>query len=112
MTNHETADPRESKLPQWAQVSLASMRSTIKELEEAVAILKGEVEGDSNVRILQPSRLGDTPLPKNSMVKFANKWGHITVCHERNGQVRIQGDNVLILHMLAGNSLTVELEDN
>lgn len=110
MTKHMTPDPREEKLPVWVQSSVASMRSTIQDLEAALTTMQGEHQ-ESNVRILKTTSLGNIPLPKNSMVKFDNKWGEILVCHERDGRIRIQGDKAVVLRMLAGNALTVELED-
>lgn len=103
-------DPREERLPRWVQTTLASLRSDVRELKETADTLRGELP-DSNVRIMHRTNLDTIPLPENAMIKFANKWGWITVHHERNGQVRIQGDSTMILHMNAGNSLNVELRD-
>lgn len=105
-----TPDPREEKLPVWAREKLASLRQNVRKLEEARDVLKGEHQ-DSNVRLLEKTGLGHIPLPKNSMIKFANNWGHITVHHEPDGRVRIQGDNTILVRLNAGNSLTVELEN-
>lgn len=106
-----TPDRREEKLPVWVQEQFQMYRRTITDLRGEVALLKGELP-DSNVMMLEKAGLGKTPLPKNAMIKFASKsWGGITVHHERDGRLRIQGDNTLILRMNAGNALTVELEE-
>lgn len=105
-----TPDPREEKLPMWVRTSLLALRNNVRDLEQVAAAVKGVHEG-SNVRMLSLTGITDNiPLPKDSMIKFDNKWGGITVHHTKDGGLRIQGDNTLILHMNAGNSLTVELE--
>lgn len=102
-------DPREEKLPLWARDTLLALRRNVRDMEEAVAAVKGEHEG-SNVRLFDRTTLGNTPLPKNSQLAFDSNWGKIAVGHDLDGRVRIQGDSTLILRMSAGNALTVELE--
>lgn len=110
MTTDLTPDPREEKLPVWVQESMASMRRTIRALEQSVAAVKGEYP-HSNVRLFDKGNRSDTGLPRNSQVAFDSQWGKILVHHDLKGLVRIQGDSRMIVHLEASNALTVELED-
>lgn len=110
MTDAMTPDPREGKQPGWVQDTLAELRGKVRNMESEVAAVKGEHEG-SNVRLVNRTSLKDTPLPPSSMVAFDSKWGKVTVHHDLDGRVRIQGDSALIVRLNAGNALTVELED-
>lgn len=111
MINNLTPDPREEKLPVWVKESMASMRRTIRTLEETVAAVKGEHPG-SNVRLFDKGTRHDIALPKNAHVSFDSNWGKVIVGHDLDGRVRIQGDSRLILRMNAANALTVELPDD
>jgi hypothetical protein len=104
-----TPDEREAKLPVWVRQELQNLRNTVRDLHNQVQAVKGEHAG-SNVQMLDKAGLGSTPLPKGSMVKFDSNWGGITVHHDTDGRVRIQGDNTLLIRLNAGNALTVELE--
>ena len=114
MTEHPnpnlTPDPREEKLPMWVRESLNALRRNVRHLEESVAAVKGE-HPDSNVHLLDKASLKNTDLPKNSQVAFDSHWGKVIVGHDLDGRVRVQGDNVLIVRLNAGNALTVELEE-
>jgi hypothetical protein len=104
-----TPDPREEKLPVWVRTTLHALRRDIRDLEAVAASVRGEHKG-SNVEMVDMTRINRTPLPKDSMIRFANNWGGITVYHDRDGRVCVQGDNSLILHMSASNMFTVELD--
>lgn len=115
MTDHPnprlTVDPREEKLPMWVRETIIALRRNVRDMEEVVASVRGEHEG-SNVRLFDKGTIKDTPLPKNSQVCFDSNWGKVTVGHDLDGLIRIQGDSKLVLRMNAANSLTVELEDS
>jgi hypothetical protein len=105
-----TPDPRETKLPVWAQEKLTAERRTVEQLREELALLRGDLP-ESNVRVMgKPGICNSVALPPNSSVKFDNKWGGIVVYHDQKGRIQIQGDNTLIVRLGAGNSLSVELE--
>lgn len=104
-------DPREEKLPAWVRKKLEDQRRWISDMEATVDAVKSEHKG-SNVRLVDfhSPTLRTTPLPKNSHVEFDSNWGKFTVHHDSDGKIRIQGDNVLLMRLQAGNSFTVELD--
>jgi hypothetical protein len=109
-TPNFTPDPREAKLPVWAQELLQSYRATITDLSKTVTAFQGLHQG-TNVVLKGKSNQPDLPLPNYSAVAFRSNWGSVQVNHDLKGLVRIQGDNRLIVRLEAGNALTVELED-
>lgn len=104
-------DPREAKLPAWVRTKLERQRLRIKDLEATVDAVKG-VHAGSNVRLVDfhANNLKPTPLPKNSHVEFDCKGGKVSVGHEVNGTLSIQGSQPVVLRMLASNLFSVEVE--
>lgn len=109
MADPMTPDPRESKLPVWAQQTLDQLRLRVLDAEKTMASVKGE-HPDTNVHLDVRRSRNSVGLPRNSHVTFDSKWGGIQVGHDLEGRVRIQGDSRLILRMNAANAMTVELE--
>lgn len=109
------SDPREPKLPKWAQDQLSSLRRKLSEAEAANAELRGIIPV-TNTFVANYTRK-DTPLPNNARITFmpngdeGNVRQSVMAYIEQNGRIRIQGDYALIVRPGASNSLTVELEN-
>jgi hypothetical protein len=102
-------DPREDKLPKWAQDQLTTLRRQAAELEQVVTTLQGEHPG-SNVRVGGGNSRTNLPLPRNAYIDFKGQFGWISVYHDRDGQVCVQGERPVILTMTAANRFKIKLE--
>lgn len=110
------ADPREARLPKWAQEELRTLRRELGASQRKVEELKGNVP-DTDTYLLDYGSLNDFPLPRGARVAF-----HITPPgHERSvrqavqvyvsdGAVHVQGDTSLVMYPRASNSFNIELE--
>lgn len=111
-----TDDPREAKLPKWAQELIADLRRTIGEQARTITTLNWE-HTDSNVFLTGGRRADDLALPKFSQVRFVqghnrdisvgvNRWP----THGKVGVLEIYGSRSLIIHPCASNVLQVDVE--
>jgi len=111
-----TPDPREAKLPKWAQESLSGLRRELASAERRVDALRGRNPG-TNTFLLDYGTLQDFTLPRNARIDFRlevpgiqHARTAIQVYIEQTGRLRVQGDSALLVHPSASNSLTLELE--
>jgi hypothetical protein len=107
-------DPRESKLPKWAQSELSTLRRELSIERQRNAELRGDVP-NANTFVLDYGH-ESTPLPRDARVQFDLRKDDGRVrqsiqCYVESGMLRIQGDYSLILHPRASNSFFVELEN-
>jgi hypothetical protein len=106
------ADPRESRLPKWAQEQLSDARRKIRELERMNADLRSDV-GDTNTHVLNYGS-DDQPLPNNARVQFAfpgKGWDQHIQVYVEGGRLRIQGGRTLVIHPAVSNAFWVALGD-
>ncbi|MGI5408188.1 DUF7239 family protein [Streptomyces chartreusis] len=101
-------DPREPKLPKWAQEQARSYRSRIETLERLLGEMRGEV-GETNTSVQNYSD-GDQPLPNGATVVFklsAEGWDdYITARVERRSLV-LHGGRSLAVMPWVSNSVAV-----
>lgn len=103
-------DPREAKLPKWAQAELRSLRHRLDEARDAIA----EVEMDREIVVVtEPYGLAPKPVAKeNEAVRFflegydSWKWLDVSV---RDGRAHLMGSSGLTLRPNASNTLDVEV---
>lgn len=106
-------DPRESRLPKWAQAELQRLRRELDAERQQVEELKGNIP-DSDTFVLDYLR-SNAPLPRGSRIGFYPKPDNdhlrqqIQVYCEA-GKLRVQGDYALIVRPSASNTLTIEME--
>lgn len=106
-------DPREVKLPKWAQEELSRLRRELHVSQQTIEELKWNNPG-SDTFLIDYGRK-DAPLPKNSRIGFhlrpddGRSREQIQVYTEY-GKLRVQGDYALIVRPTASNCFTVELE--
>jgi hypothetical protein len=109
-------DPREARLPKWAQEELRNLRrelgSTQRKLEEA----RGNVP-DTDTYLLDYGSLNDFPLPKGARVAFhmtppghTRKVRQAVQVYVSDGALHVQGDTSLIIYPRASNTFNIELE--
>jgi hypothetical protein len=110
------SDPREARLPKWAQEELRSLRKKLGTTQRKLEESHGNIP-DTDTYLLDYGSLTDWPLPRGARVAF-----HLTPQgHERkvrqaiqvyasDGALRIQGDTSLVVFPRASNSFNIELE--
>lgn len=111
------ADPREARLPKWAQDELRTLRRELGSARRKVEELKGNVP-DTDTYLLDYGSLDDFPLPKGARVAFhltppgyERKVRQAVQCYiASDGALHIQGDSSLIIYPRASNSFNIELE--
>ncbi|MEU3686959.1 DUF7239 family protein [Streptomyces narbonensis] len=108
------ADPRESKLPKWAQAELSRLRRDLSEEKRVNADLRGDIP-DTNTYVLDYGR-HNQPLPNNARVSFHLRQddGRIRQsiqAYVEYGRLRIQGDNSLDIHPGSSNSFTLSFRE-
>lgn len=114
-------DPRESRLPKYAQTELESLRRRIRDLEKHVCDLTGDIaETDTWVDSMAGARSADWPLPPGSRVAYRltdrNRFGaHVRTWLQRDQwdgvKLHIQGDTSLLIHPSASNTFFVTMRE-
>jgi hypothetical protein len=106
------ADPREARLPKWAQAELSSLRRKLEVEEKRNAELRGQV-GETNIHV-QNYGSDDQPIPKGAAVKFQTddkRWdSHITVRVEGRS-LWLHGGRGLVIHPHVSNAFRVVIGD-
>ena len=77
------------KLPKWAQSEITRLEANLKHFKEKAAQVSGESETNTHI----VSGLDDTPLPKNSRVKFTNDKGSATIHLESDGTIDVHANS-------------------
>ncbi|WP_406379139.1 hypothetical protein [Streptomyces sp. NBC_00197] len=106
-------DPRESRLPKWAQQELSRLRRDLDIERQTVEELRGNIP-DTDTFALDYIR-GNSPLPKGSRVGFHPRpdddFGRLQIqVYCESGRLRVQGDYALTVRPSASNSLTIEID--
>jgi hypothetical protein len=107
-------DPREPKLPKWAQSELSSLRMAVRSLEVALEEAKGNVP-DADTFVLDYFR-GNRPLPKGARIGFQllpeeESWRRTQIqCYLEHGWLQVQGDESLHIQPRASNLVQIRLD--
>jgi hypothetical protein len=108
------SDPREAKLPKWAQESLAGLRRDLVREQARVATLKRDV-GETDVFIRD--YIGkDLPLPQGSVIAFdmtPPDWRAkqmVQVYVSDRGTLHVQGDYSLSIDPRASNAFDIGIK--
>jgi hypothetical protein len=107
----------ESKLPRWARQELDSLRAEVARVSGQLATLRGECE-QSDTSVLATGRGRATTdelwLPNGSEVGFyvagSHGWrnGRVRIdCAVRAGQVRVMGDDSIVVLPQSSNVVTI-----
>lgn len=114
-------DPREARLPRWAQNELASLRRQLNAAERHIRNLTGDIEAtDTVVENFEPNSDRDYPLPPGSQVTYKlhdrphganvrvrvnrDPWGGVTLY--------ISGDRPLLIKPSASNCFHITMPDD
>jgi hypothetical protein len=107
-------DPRESRLPKWAQEELSSLRYKLEVERQRVEEMRGNVpNADTFVRDYTSK---DRPLPLGARVAFHTvpddgRLRRAIIAHVEDGKLCIQGDHSFVIHPRASNSVYIEFEE-
>lgn len=114
-------DPREARLPKWAQGELATLRRKLSEAEGHIRDMTGDIaETDTYVDSMRSGENRDYPLPPGSRVAYrlvdnARHGAYVRTWIHRDpwGGVRlhIQGDRSLLIRPSASNTFYVSPDD-
>lgn len=105
------ADPREARLPKWAQEQARSYRTQIARLEALNADLRGEV-GETSVHVQNYSG-PDQPLRSDARVKFrtGDRFDQYVTVHVEGGALWLHGGRFLTIHPHVSNAFSVSIGD-
>lgn len=116
-----TQDPREARLPKWAQSELSTLRRKVRDAERHIRDLQGDVTAtDTHVDGMRGPENRDIPLPPGSRVAYrltgdpghgafvrawlqADAWTGVAL--------HIQGDRTLVILPSASNTFRVAMRD-
>ncbi|MFI0967122.1 hypothetical protein ACH4S8_37910 [Streptomyces sp. NPDC021080] len=108
----EEYEPREDKLPEWAQRKLGLLRQLLADERKASAALRGDIEHtDTLIRHheIRPDHL----LPAGSEITFVPdlSFPHRAIdCKLRDGWLEIYGERAIVVRPRQNNGLSVGLE--
>jgi hypothetical protein len=106
-------DPREARLPKWAQEELRALRYRLTVELQAIEELKGN-NPDSDTFLIDYGRK-DSPLPRGSRIGYHLEPDDGQVRQQiqvyvESGKLRVQGDYSIVVRPVASNCLTIEME--
>lgn len=106
-------DPREARLPKWAQEELRALRYRLTVELKVIEELKGN-NPDSDTFLIDYGRK-DTPLPEGARVGYHlepdnGRSRHQIQVYTEHGKLRVQGDYSIVVKPIASNCLTIEME--
>lgn len=111
-----TTDPREARLPKWAQEELRSLRRELDSTQRKLKEAHGDIP-DTDTYLLDYGSLTDWPLPRGARVAFhltppglGRKVRQAIQAYVSDGALHIQGDTSLVVYPRASNSFNIELE--
>jgi hypothetical protein len=107
-------DPREAKLPKWAQELIADMRRDLISSQKFAASLRTNHAG-SNTQVQNYSH-GDWGVPNNSRIAFhllpdTGRVRRSVKVYIEDGKLMIQGDYSLNIHPESSNTFRVEFRE-
>lgn len=105
------ADPREARLPKWAQDELAILRRDLESVKRYADELRGH-RGESDTYV-QNYLHGDYALPARSRIAFHllpddGRVRRSIKVHVEDGVLNVQGDDMIDIRPQASNSLTIK----
>jgi hypothetical protein len=111
-----TADPREPRLPKWAQEDLSTLRREVDTLTRLITDMRAEIPKTDT--FVSDYLRGDTPLPPGARIDFVmtrdpgatDTSQRIQVYIGQEGGLEIQGGRGICLEPRASNSLRIRLE--
>jgi hypothetical protein len=104
-------DPREERLPKWAQFELMTLRATVRRLKARNAELRGEI-GETNTHVLNFGDAADQPLQRDARVQFSlgeARWDEHVQAYIANDRLQLQGGRPMIIIPNVSNSITIML---
>ncbi|MEU9560328.1 DUF7239 family protein [Streptomyces fumanus] len=107
------ADPREARLPKWAQEELSRLRRSLVQAEARNAELRGKV-GKTNTHV-QNFGQDDQPLPNGSTVRFqlrSDHWDQYVSARVERGRLSLLGGRSLLVLPHVSNALYLSLRDD
>ncbi|MCF3174765.1 hypothetical protein IPZ61_15715 [Streptomyces sioyaensis] len=101
------ADPRELRLPKWAQEELRHLRHSLAVLQKRTDELRGEV-GETNVHV-QNYTSADQPLPKDARVKYqlGGRFDEYVAVHVEDNRLWLHGGRFLVIRPHVSNAFYV-----
>lgn len=115
----DATDPREARLPKWAQAELSTLRRRLRDAERHIRDLTGDIDAtDTYVDSMRCGEDRDYPLPPGSKVAYRlhdrahSGYVRVYLYHDRwaGTQLHIQGDRSLIIKPSASNTFYVEMQ--
>ncbi|MCX4554179.1 hypothetical protein [Streptomyces sp. NBC_01500] len=105
------ADPREVRLPKWAQEELRSLRNKLDREAQHNAALRADV-GETNVHVKNYIS-DDQPLPKDARVEFklGDRYDRYIAVHVTGNRLWLYGGRLLVIHPHVSNAFSVQVED-
>jgi hypothetical protein len=102
-------DPREARLPKWAQEELRSLRSQLGTSKRLNEELRGDV-GETDVHVQNYSS-HDQPLPKGARVQFrlGQRFDQYVSVHSEGGHLWLHGGRFLTIHPHVSNAFHVSV---
>jgi hypothetical protein len=104
-------DPREERLPKWAQDHLNSLRASIRTMQKA---LEQDVS-DSNTFLQGPHEVENEALPKDSRIIFKTGdrrgWADQFTVHVENDTLKIYAATTVLIKPTSSNLLEIRMED-
>lgn len=104
-------DPREARLPKWAQEELRALRRKLEVAEQEAEQLRGNV-GETNVHV-QNYTSHDQPLPKGARVRFrvGERFDQYVTVSIEGERVWLHGGRFLTIHPHVSNAFAVSVGD-
>ncbi|MFF1812411.1 hypothetical protein ACFVXW_25420 [Streptomyces sp. NPDC058251] len=105
------ADPREGRLPKWAQEELASLRREVLRERALNDDLRGQV-GETNTHVQNYSS-PDQPLPNDARVKYrlGDRFDQYITVNVEGDALSLHGGRFLTIHPHVSNAFRVTVGD-
>jgi hypothetical protein len=103
------ADPREERLPKWAQEQARSYRMQVERLERLNAELRGEV-GETGIHVQNYSG-PDQPIRGDARVKFqlGGRFDQYVTVGTEGKALWLHGGRFLVIHPHVSNAFSVSM---
>lgn len=114
------ADPREERLPKWAQSELGRLRMRLREAERTIRDLQGDIPDSDTFASVSGVLSEDVPLPRGARVSFRLKGderhrdtivAYLTRSRWDGPRLYVSGTQQIRVHPQSGNSIAVEIVD-
>jgi hypothetical protein len=104
-------DPREDRLPKWAQDHMNALRSSIRQMQKA---LEQDVN-DTNTFLQCSHPIEDEALPKNARIIFKTDekttWADQFQVHIENDTLKIYAATTVLIKPVSSNLIEIRMED-